>query len=66
MDNPEQWLDLLEQDGSISRVKANKFYYINIITQVKDASESRYHHFRIKMTRDGIKGIEDLSREERL
>ncbi|NLX41649.1 MAG: hypothetical protein GXY75_07155 [Bacteroidales bacterium] len=66
MDNPEQWLDLLEQDGRISRVKANKFYYINIITQVKDASESRYHHFRVKMTRDGIKDIENLSREERL
>lgn len=66
MDNAEQWLDLLEKDGSISKVRANKLYFINIITQVKDASESRYHHFRVKLTRDGIKGIEDLSREETL
>lgn len=66
MDNAEQWLDLLEKDGTISKVRANKLYFINIITQVKDASESRYHHFRVKLTRDGIKGIEDLSREETL
>lgn len=60
MDNPEVPIDHLSPDGSIHTVKVQKIYYINIIFQLCQESESSYKHFRILMTRNGILKVEEI------
>ena len=60
MDNPEVPVDHLSQDGSISTVKVQKIYYINVIFQLRHGTEAEYRHFRIQMTRSGILKVEEV------
>ena len=59
MDNPEVPIDHLNPDGSISTVKVQKIYYINVVFQLRDDNSSTYRHFRIRMTRNGILKVEE-------
>lgn len=59
-DDPEVPIDHLSPDGSIHTVKVQKIYYINIIFQLCQESESSYKHFRILMTRNGILKVEEI------
>ncbi|MGM9736526.1 MAG: hypothetical protein ACI3ZL_08960 [Candidatus Cryptobacteroides sp.] len=60
MDNPEVPIDHLSHDGSISTVKVQKIYYLNVIFQLCHETEAEYHHFRILMTRSGILKVEEV------
>ena len=60
MDNPDVPVDVLEEDGSISVVKVKKVYYINVVFLLTHDGKSKYHHFRIAMTRNGVIGIDEI------
>lgn len=60
MDNAEVPVDNLEDDGTVSTTLVPKIYYVNLVFQLQHDDESEYHHFRIKMARDGVAAIEEL------
>lgn len=60
MDNPENPVDTIGEDGNIVSVKVQKVYYVNIVFQLQEDKESSYRHFRIAMTRNGILRVEEI------
>lgn len=60
MDNPEIPVDTVLADGSLSSVKVQKIYYINIVFQLQHADKIEYRHFRVVMTRDGVLRVENM------
>jgi len=59
MDNPT--VDLFVNDGDASNhfTKGDKAYYINFIVQCKYEGISEYKRYRVCISRDGIKNIEE-------
>lgn len=60
MDNPRQMIDMIDAEGNISPVPSLKTYYINIVLQIRYASQIRYKRYRVALTRNGIVGLEAL------
>ncbi|MGN0196106.1 MAG: hypothetical protein ACI4AE_06600 [Candidatus Cryptobacteroides sp.] len=60
MDNPEMTVDIAEGDGSISSLKAQRVYHINVVLQLIHRSQSEYRHFRITMNRNGVIKVDEM------
>ena len=60
MDNPEVPIDTFDDQGQLVTVSIPKIYYVNIIFQLQHDGEAEYHHFRITMTRNGVKTIDEI------
>jgi len=60
MDNPIIPMHVLEPDDSVGLVDCEKDYYLNIVLQYEFDGAADYKRFRITMTRDGIKNIEQI------
>ncbi len=60
MDNPKVPLYTIEDDNSISVIKGDKVYYLNIIMQLQYQEELDYKRFRVVFHRTGILKIEEL------
>jgi hypothetical protein len=58
MDNPEVPVDTLDADGNVATVRVQKIYYINIVMQLVEGTQTSYRRFRIVMTRNGILSVE--------
>ena len=61
MDNPEVPIDSVDADGNITVQKVEKIYFVHIIFQLRHDNETRHHHFRIAMTRNGVVDIIELT-----
>ncbi len=57
MDNPEVPVEIRDSSGESSIINVWKYYNIHIVMQLTEGGESRYRHFCLKMTRDGIINI---------
>jgi hypothetical protein len=60
MDNPQMVVDTMDDDGNISTLNVQKIYYLNIVFKLVHDSQSYYRQFRIGMTREGVKEIEQI------
>ncbi len=58
MDNPIVPLFIPGDNGSISIVKGEKMYYINLVFQFKNEEQLEYKRYRIALNRKGIREIE--------
>ncbi len=54
MDNPEVPIEIREPSGDSSVISVRKYYNIHIVMQLTEDGQSRYRHFCLKMTRNGI------------
>lgn len=60
MDDPQSAMGTMDRDGKPVVTMCEKHYFISIVLQYEHADEMDFKHFRICLTRDGIKGIEEL------
>jgi len=60
MDNPVQSVTYLDSDGNPVETTASRDYHINVVMQYRHEDVTDWKHFRINLSRDGIKGIEEL------
>ena len=60
MDNPKITIDTLDADGNLKSMSVRKIYYINIIFQLRHDEQTKYQHFRIVMSRDGVIQINEI------
>ncbi len=60
MDNPKVPLYTMDDDDSVSIIKGDKVYYLNIIMQLQYQEEMDYKRFRVIFNRNGILKIEEL------
>ena len=61
MDNPDQSLSIINDNGGIDVVVSQNIYYLNIIMQVRYEEHIEYKRFRLVMTRDGIQSVEEIN-----
>ncbi len=54
MDNPEVPIEIREPSGESAVISVWKYYNIHIVMQLSEGNSSRYRHFCLKMTRNGI------------
>lgn len=60
MDNPKIEIDTLDAEGGLKSLSVRKTYYINVIFQLKHDEQTKYQHFRIVMSRDGVIEINEV------
>lgn len=60
MDNPDESLYLLNEDNEVNIIQGEKVYYLNIVMQLQFDDQTDYKRFRVVMTQDGIKDLEEL------
>ena len=60
MDNPKISIDTLDADGNLKSMNVRKTYYINVVFQLKHDQQTKYQHFRIVMSRDGVIQINEI------
>ena len=60
MDNPKISIDTLDSDGNLKSMSVRKTYYINVVFQLKHDQQTKYQHFRIVMSRDGVIQINEI------
>ena len=60
MDNPKISIDTLDADGNLKSISVRKTYYINVVFQLKHDEQTKYQHFRIVMSRDGVLQINEI------
>jgi hypothetical protein len=58
MDNADMVVDVMGDDGSISSLKVQKIYYVNIVFQLVHDGKLKYCQYRVGMTRNGVVDIE--------
>lgn len=61
MDNPKMTVDTVDDHGNISPLSVQKIYYINVVFQLVHDGKTQYRQFRIAMSREGIKEIEQIN-----
>lgn len=61
MDNPDQTLMCLDENCSLKQVWGKKIYYLNIVLQMCSGDKTEYRRYRLNLTRDGIRNIEEIS-----
>lgn len=61
MDNPEESLYCLDDDGKVSVIQGEKIYYLNVVMQLHFEEQIDYKRFRVIFTQAGIVGLEDMS-----
>lgn len=60
MDNPQIRMNTLGEDGTIQAVECDRDYFINLVLQYKYDETIEYKRFRVALSRDGIKSIEEV------
>ena len=60
MDNPKIDIDTLDVEGNLMSMSVRKTYYINVVFQLKHDDQTKYQHFRIVMSRDGVIEINEV------
>lgn len=60
MDNALIPINSIDKNGNIITRNIQKIYYVNIVFQLQHDKETKYHTFRIEMTREGVVGIEEI------
>ena len=60
MDDPEQTFYLLDGQDKLQAVPCSKEYHVNIVLQYRYGDVTEYKRFRLKLDRDGIKGLEEI------
>lgn len=60
MDNPEIPVDTLDDEGSLKVVTCVREYYINLVLQYDYDDIVEFKRFRIALSRDGIRSIEEV------
>ncbi len=61
MDNPDQTLMCLDENSSLKQVVGKKIYYMNIVLQMCSGDKTEYRRYRLNLTRDGIRNIEEIA-----
>ena len=61
MDNPKIDIDTLDADGGLKSMSVRKTYYINVVFQLKHDEQTKFQHFRIVMSRDGVIEINEIT-----
>jgi len=59
MDDPKKTLYILTEDG-YKKIKGERVYHINMIIKFTTANDIRYKRFRLVLTREGLKRIEEV------
>lgn len=59
MDNPDQPLNIIREDGSVAEIMSKKIYYLNIVIQVRYEDQIKYKRFRLTLSRDGIMEVQE-------
>ena len=60
MDNPQVPVDVVDENGGMHMIDVEKIYYVNIVFQLQHDGAVEYHHFRITMTRNGVKDVQKI------
>lgn len=60
MDDPQGAMGMMNSKGEPVVTMCEKHYFLSVIMQYEHADEMDFKHFRICLTRDGIKDIEEL------
>ena len=60
MDNPKIDIDTLDADGNLMSMSVRKTYYLNVVFQLKHDEQTKFQHFRIVMSRDGVIEINEV------
>ena len=60
MDNPTVQMRTLGDDGGIRTVECDRDYYLNLVLQYQYDNTAEFKRFRIDLSRDGIKSIEEI------
>ena len=60
MDNPKVTIDTLGPDGNLKSMSVRKTYYINIVFQLQHDGNTKYQHFRVVMSRDGVIQVNEI------
>lgn len=60
MDNPTVLMHTLGDDGCIRPVECDRDYYLNLVLQYQYDDTVEFKRFRIDLSRDGIKSIEEI------
>ena len=60
MDNPTVLMRTLGADGGIRTVECDRDYYLNLVLQYQYDNTAEFKRFRIDLSRDGIKSIEEI------
>lgn len=60
MDNPEQKIPILDENGNYSSTKGLKYYPVNIVQQLREGDRIEYRRVRVIMSRNGIYSIEEI------
>lgn len=58
MDNPQQPLQVITPDGQVKEIVSQKIYFVNLVIQVRYEDRVEYQRIRLKLTREGIQGVE--------
>ncbi len=62
MDNPEVPVSVMDGDGSISTLRVQRAYCINIVFQLRHLEQTEYRHLRIVLNRSGIIRVEEVGK----
>ena len=57
MDNPETFIDCIDDKGEVSTITANRVYYLHIVMQFKWEDHVEYRAFHVSVNRNGILDI---------
>ena len=61
MDNPEVPVSVMDGDGSISTLRVQRAYCINIVFQLRHLEQTEYRHLRVVLNRSGIIRVEEVA-----
>lgn len=60
MDNPEQKLPILDENGNYGSTRGLKYYPINIVQQFREGDRIEYRRLKVILSRNGIYSIEKI------
>ena len=61
IDNPEVFIDSIDDTGHVSAIAVQRIYYIHIVMQLRHIDRVELRHFRIGFNRNGIVRVEEAS-----
>ena len=60
MDDPTVLMRTLGDDGSVQTIECDRDYYLNLVLQYRYDDTTEFKRFRIDLSRDGIKSIDEV------
>lgn len=61
IDNPEVFIDSIDDTGHVSAIAVQRIYYIHIVMQLRHIDRVELRHFRVGFNRNGIVRVEEAS-----